>query len=374
MSRNTRKKSGGGWLSVAHRMLSVLVLGGNVVVLLMLWGVCASTQVSAAEHGHLAVLGLGFPIVMLLNVLFLVIWAVVNWRGMLLPILGIALVWNFVLDYCPMGSSREAADSASTLRIVTWNTHGFSQGDADTDSLLSHIGEWKADLLVFQEIYGAKTTKMLDSLATEMEYVKVTDNNGRMVLSRFPLIRQWVPETESSFSNGAFAMDLQYGEDTLTLVSCHLESNFIDAKDRADGREVLTNYERDAMMRQGEFMWGKLAKAARMRGAQVDVLTALIDSLPAGRPVVVCGDFNDTPISYAYQQMNQRLKSAWRQAGRGIGVSYNEPYFLFRIDHLFHSDYWQAIGASIEPNSIYSDHNPLIVDLERKTVENTVEN
>ncbi len=372
MSRLAKNNSGQGCWAMVHRMLSGLVLGANAVSLLLLWSVCAVTQLSASAHGHLAVMGLTFPLVLVLNLLFVVVWLVVNWRGVLIPLVGIALVWNYVMDYCPvrMKSAGVAGDTANTLRIVTWNTHGFAIEGAEADKLLSHIRGWNADLLVFQEVYGGKTINRLDSLASEMGYKKTVDNNGRVVFSHLPLIRKWAPQTESVNSNGAFVAELQYGDDTLTLLNCHLESNFIDSKDRAEGREALAARESEAMARQGRFLWGKLARAARLRGAQVDVLTALMDSLPDGRPVVVCGDFNDTPISYAYQQMDRRLNSAWRQAGHGVGVSYNEPYFWFRIDHLFHSDYWRTVRADIEPHSIYSDHNPLVVDLERKPVGN----
>ena len=36
-------------------------------------------------------------------------------------------------------------------------------------------------------------------------------------------------------------------------------------------------------------------------------------------PIIICGDFNDTPVSYAYQQLGDNMIDAFLESGNGIG-------------------------------------------------------
>ena len=110
---------------------------------------------------------------------------------------------------------------------------------------------------------------------------------------------------------------------------------------------------------------GKLSQAAAYRGAQTDSICALVDR-HAARDIIVCGDLNETPISYTYQQLDRRLTSAFRQAGLGPGFTYSRRSFPVRIDHLFHSDGWTCTSCRIDRTLSVSDHYPLIVRLSKK--------
>ena len=105
-----------------------------------------------------------------------------------------------------------------------------------------------------------------------------------------------------------------------------------------------------------------MAKAFRKRAAQVDKIRELLDRL--NDPTIVCGDLNDTPISYTYHQLKGDLQDAYVAQGFGPGITYYENLFLFRIDHVFHSDHFQT--ANVEIGDVtYSDHYPVIVTLNR---------
>jgi hypothetical protein len=74
--------------------------------------------------------------------------------------------------------------------------------------------------------------------------------------------------------------------------------------------------------------------------------------------VIICGDFNDTPISYAYSKMKVGLKDAYVSTGFGPGITYHEDLFLFRIDHIFHSPNIKAYQTKVDKVK-FSDHYPL---------------
>ncbi|MDD4848141.1 MAG: endonuclease/exonuclease/phosphatase family protein, partial [Bacteroidales bacterium] len=75
-------------------------------------------------------------------------------------------------------------------------------------------------------------------------------------------------------------------------------------------------------------------------------------------PVIVCGDFNDTPGSYSYQQVSKGLKDGFLEAGQGFGQTFNGDIPLMRIDYIFHNDHFQATDFQVHINH-YSDHYPV---------------
>ncbi len=340
-----------------------VTLGANIVALVLLWLVCATVYLPPSQYGMLSVLGLFFPIILVLNLIFLFLWLFVNWRFLFVPVLGIAVVWNFVMDYSPVRLGGRNAPGR--IKVVTWNVCNFQRAKENSDELLRQIKDWDAQLLVFQEKYGGSVMVRVDSLTSAMKYNKAADE-GRAVYSRYPILKSWSHRVPSVNSNGIFVVEILMDGDTVDVVNCHLESNIINSKDKADSRDAIVHREGRKAARKARTLWGKLGRAAQVRCKQVDRLTQLLDSLPANRRVIVCGDFNDTPISYAYHQVDKRLESAYRQAGRGVGVSYNERFFLFRIDHLFHSKHWITRTADVLPRNPYSDHNPLVVTLDKK--------
>jgi len=74
--------------------------------------------------------------------------------------------------------------------------------------------------------------------------------------------------------------------------------------------------------------------------------------------VVVMGDFNDTPQSYAYRKIKRSLHDAFRRAGNGFGNTYAGELPSFRIDYiLFSNSYIPYEFKRIKTN--YSDHFPI---------------
>ncbi len=365
MPAKSDSKRRGGVLSMMHKFLSGILLGANLVFLILLWLCCLSTHVSPVAHGHIAVLGLAFPVVLLLNLFFIPLWLFVRWRWMFVPIVGIALVGSYVLDYFPLSTSATPQAQDSAVRVISWNVKGYGLLNDRKDSLVAQFKAWDADIFCLQESTGGTNAQEMNKTLESMGY-HMAECDGRRVYSRWPILRSHALDLPSATGNGAMIAYIQMPTDTLVLINCHLESNGIDDKDRTDGKAAISSGESDKVAGQTRRMWGKLAEVSRRRGSQVDALSGLLDSLGTERPIVLCGDFNDTPISYAYQQIEKRLENAYRAAGRGLGVSYNERYFLIRIDHLFYSPYWEATSAEVYSKCSYSDHNPLCVTLTQR--------
>ncbi|MFH0999552.1 MAG: endonuclease/exonuclease/phosphatase family protein, partial [Bacteroidota bacterium] len=80
-------------------------------------------------------------------------------------------------------------------------------------------------------------------------------------------------------------------------------------------------------------------------------------------PVIVCGDFNDTPVSYTYHKMRGQLTDAFINAGNGFGNTYERKIASFRIDYIFHSPEFDSKNFKV-PHLLYSDHFPVVCDIE----------
>lgn len=102
----------------------------------------------------------------------------------------------------------------------------------------------------------------------------------------------------------------------------------------------------------------KLAEASAIRAPQADSIAKAIAR--SKHPyIIVCGDFNDTPISYAHRVISQDMDDAFTQSGCGLGISYNQNKFYFRIDNILVSPNLQSFNCTVDRSIKESDHYPI---------------
>ena len=134
--------------------------------------------------------------------------------------------------------------------------------------------------------------------------------------------------------------------------------------------EPLCEIDGDAIvMRHGKsgarLLIRKLAEASAIRGSQADSIAQEIAS--SQHPyIIVCGDFNDTPISYAHRVIGQGLNDTFTQSGRGLGISYNQNKFYFRIDNILASKNLKSYNCTVDRSIKESDHYPIWCYLKKK--------
>ncbi len=354
------------WAPLRTFLTNVFV-GANLATLVLLWVCCASTWIDPSSQPRVAVIGLLFPIFLILNLLFLPLWLIFKPRMLVVPVVGMALCGTYILDYFPLHlkPSGEPAD----LVVMSWNTHYLDGCSVDSVSAVADfLLDCKVDVACLQEtsVNGEKFDKFYAWLRDE-GYI-VEHEGGQAVVSRFPILGFRTVEIESRMSNAAMCADLLVGEDTLTVFNVHLESISLSRAEKTEYGNVLLTPESEKVKSEARFLTGKLSEAAHYRAMQTQILVDRLDSLPAGRRVLLCGDFNDTPISYTYQTISRRLHNAYRHGGRGVGVSYSENFFPVRIDNVFYSNDWTCLEAHIVNGITVSDHYPLLARL--KNLEN----
>jgi endonuclease/exonuclease/phosphatase family metal-dependent hydrolase len=80
-------------------------------------------------------------------------------------------------------------------------------------------------------------------------------------------------------------------------------------------------------------------------------------------PIIVCGDFNDVPVSYSYEKIGKGMKNAFVEKGSGISRTFSSISPTLRIDNIFTDQNFKIVDYTRIKKS-YSDHFPIIADLE----------
>ena len=82
--------------------------------------------------------------------------------------------------------------------------------------------------------------------------------------------------------------------------------------------------------------------------------------------IIVCGDFNDSPVSYTHHRIAScGLTDAFVAAGNGLGRSFNRDAIVVRIDNILHSKHWKAYRCEVDDSNKDSDHYPIACYLKR---------
>ncbi|MDE6011388.1 MAG: AP endonuclease, partial [Prevotella sp.] len=72
------------------------------------------------------------------------------------------------------------------------------------------------------------------------------------------------------------------------------------------------------------------------------------------------------PISYTRCVVSQSLTDCFVESGCGLGLSFNQKGFNFRIDHIMCSQHFTPYNCTVDANMDASDHNPIICWLEKQ--------
>ena len=82
-----------------------------------------------------------------------------------------------------------------------------------------------------------------------------------------------------------------------------------------------------------------MKKSYKERASQIKIIEQNMKESPY--PIIICGDFNDTPLSYTYKKIKSNLIDSFTISGSGIGDSYVKIPML-RIDYIFHDNKFKS--------------------------------
>lgn len=279
------------------------------------------------------------------------------------------LMNNFPMHILKPSVSRE--EKKTLFTVMTYNVFNFTDHQGESPSwgnrTISYIISQASDIVCLQEAFpllGGQSfcnKSQQDSLKSLYPYyIDMPNRAGEMILSRFPVRLLEVPSSPDwgSGQYTAYAAEIEGRE--VTIVNCHLQSLGLTPDDKALYRE-LTDKEskptRNELSQAKHNIIPKLLEAFKIRAEQADSISRFLAD--ATDNVILMGDFNDVPGSYAYRTMiNAGLKDAYNSCAFGPMVTYNDNRFYFRIDHIFYRGDMRAVRIK-RGNLKSSDHYPL---------------
>ena len=330
-----------------------------------------SSYVDPTKFVWLSFFGLTFWVILFYNLvifgLLLLMWSRKVWISIIALLIAIPGIYKSF----SAGKPQEGGE----LRVMSYNVLNFrDQYDKEkpTDSvaydMIAMVKEYKPDVLCIQEfvIFMPRTSRK-DCIARcgellEMPYTYCHEKanfGGNVIFSRYPL--------SALEEDTPFAKENEYGavarvdagqKGVFYVLNCHLTSFQLSNEEvavfseRGNSKEQMEEY--------GKSIVSKLMSAYKRRSQEV---SKMLEDIPHdGRPILLCGDFNDTPLSYTYHQIySAGFADGFVKAGRGIGRTYAGKLPLLRIDYVWANEQIQPMSFKrIKYKG--SDHFPVMLD------------
>ncbi|HTB52071.1 MAG TPA: endonuclease/exonuclease/phosphatase family protein [Ferruginibacter sp.] len=326
--------------------------------------------------------------------IFFIIWLLVQPKLSLIFIVVIILAWRPIQNIIPfrLSSTFTVKKPANTLRVMSWNVAQFNiledkKHPEVRKQMLALINKYQPDIACFQEmVAGDKPVDLTTPYYHRFRFYPLTNfvdslhfpnyfygynykedfldsqHFGILILSKYPLINRHAVMKYPYDYNSIFQYaDMVKDGDTFRIFNVHLQSlkftptnlNYIDSPS-LESREDIER---------SQSVLGKIKVGFLKRKAQAELVKAEIDSSPYR--IILCGDFNDVPNSYAYATIGGSLQNAFVEKGSGIGRTFSGISSTLRIDNIFVDDAF-TVEQFTKINKKLSDHYPVITDLQLK--------
>jgi len=354
----------------------------NAIILTVLVLSAFSGYISPYRFVFFSYLGLFFPFIFIGNVVVFIVWLLFKqWKQALLHIIVYGICGGAIYTYCPLHTQTKAIPEGA-IKILTYNVMRFNNlkkndpGDPP-NKILQYILESDADIVCIQE-YGASKSNanfltdrsIMDALKKypytyyhSLHFPYQSEIFGLALFSRFPILSIKKVPYESAY-NGSFTAELDIRGKRVTLINNHLESNKLSEEERNNYYQMTREMGAQSLDAFTQTMTKRLTPAFKTRARQAQIIAQVIKE-NKNPYLIVCGDFNDTPISYARHKIKGNLHDAFVESGCGLGTTYNKYHFLFRIDYILHSDNIKSYNCTVGDLKS-SDHYPLWCYLELK--------
>ena len=304
----------------------------------------------------LSVLSLGVPVLIILNILFLIYWVFRLKRQVLLSLIVLLLGYNYVAGFIKIYEAEGADEAVSDFSLMSYNVRMFNAYEWTKrknipKKITEFINEQKPDILCVQEHYigAAQLTAIYP-----YQYIKLKGKNaefGSAIFSKYPMIKTASLDFPHDGNNNAIYADIVIDKkDTIRVFNVHFQSlNInpdIDDLQKEDSKKLLS----------------RIGYGFSLQQEQAEMLMKDLKQSPY--KTIIAGDFNNTSFSYIYNLVKQddKFNDAFLEAGSGFGKSFKLNYFPLRIDFLLIEN-GMKIKEFRKFEVDYSDHYPVLTKI-----------
>lgn len=367
-------------------MFSFLLKAITVFNALLLLLACLSVYISPNVFWHLSFFGFAFIPLFVVN-LFLLWWWIIRFQlFVLVPALTLLASWQQAKNTFALNFKEQPKEHG--IKLLSWNVKNFdlynwSKNTTTRYQIMELIKTENPDVLCLQEFYtNNRNFKNLEYLRDTLGFshvyfyprVQITGkprNNWQKILwqnglltqqwgvatfSKFPIVEAGKTEFDNQLVNGCIYTDIDMGNRIMRIHNVHLESVHLGYEDY----ETLDEIEQSRQTSRSKILriLRKMKRAYGKRALQANELRIDLDAYNGLQ--IVCGDFNDVPVSYTYRNAGYGLKDAFIEKGKGLGFTYFYHFPLFRIDYVLLHPQLQVNSCRIIRKQL-SDHYPIAV-------------
>ncbi|MDB5279109.1 MAG: hypothetical protein JWR61_4064 [Ferruginibacter sp.] len=370
----------------------VFIISNIIAATLFLLG-CYAQYLFTASLWFVGLLSLAAFYLLIILLLFVVFWLFVKSKWALLFVPVLLAGWTHITKIIPFRTSGDFTSPKPTdaLRIMSWNVAQFDilqykKDPLTHDSMIALINQYQPDVACFQEMvagdsiidlnnkyyhkfafYAIQDFELALHFADEYYSYNWKENYlssqhfGIIIFSKYPIINRHTIAIYPNDYNSIFQfVDIVKGADTIRVFNIHLQS----LKFTQVNLQYIDNpsIESDSDLQKSKNIMVKLKRGFLRRQVQADRIRQEIDKSPY--PVIVCGDFNDVPNSYAYETIGKGLQNAFEKKGAGLGRTFSGIAPTLRIDNIFVDDRYE-VKQYVRIKKKLSDHFPIIADISR---------
>ncbi|MDR3651440.1 MAG: endonuclease/exonuclease/phosphatase family protein [Paludibacter sp.] len=353
------------------------MMASNLIVAIFMIMTLIGSVLSPEKIIFPAYFALIYPFTIFLNIFFLIFWLLARKWFFLLSLSMLLFSASQIGNTIPVNFGKtDSITSSKTIKILTYNTLMSGRLKKYTtrrpNMVMKYVLESDADIVCLQEFTLSENKEYLTladimRIFSKYPYKHIQyrlnerfNHHGIATFSKYPIINKQEIDYPSNFNLSIYS-DIVIKGDTIRLINNHLESNKLTDNDKIMPYSLKDKFSAENLTGITLHFSQKLGAAYKLRAFQADVVARVIANSPY--KVIVCGDFNDVPTSYAYTKVKGKLKDAFAETSTGLGWTYNERYYHFRIDYILYdsSSFTPILYKSDKVN--YSDHFPVLCKL-----------
>ncbi len=365
------------------KFIRVCVVLATLFSILFYLLACLVPFFSAGKHWFVALLGLVFPLLFFVLIGLLIYWGIRKSRWAILC--GVVLLFGCKQILVLFSFNREkaftVAKTPETLRVLSWNLSSWGETNRGNkknymNAMIHQVKNVNADIICFQEYLYYKNSQYRDSIHAVLKeagyqyaYFAKTNYTERfytsavltavVIMSKYPIVdtAQFIYSKED-FAEPLIYADIKKDNQTIRVFTTHLQSLRFE-NNEYDALHVLKEPGMASINQSRSILW-KLRQGYKKRSLQAELVHTKIEESPY--PVILCGDFNDIPNSYAYFTIKGNLQDAFLKKGSGFGRTFRFISPTLRIDYIL-ADKKLRVQQFGKIEVDYSDHYPIMADL-----------
>jgi len=334
------------------------------------------------KYWYLGLLNVGAFYLLAGLLIFLIVWIIARKRYVFISIICLVITWGPIQNLFPLRLPYkfEIQKNTEGLRFMSWNVNHFDIQEHKThpevkQQMINLINRLDPDIACFQEMVASDSiTPAINYLPDFLQQFKMkweyfsydpkidfddAHHFGIITFSKYPIINRKTFSYPPHNYNSIFQyLDIVKGSDTFRIFNIHLQSlrfstsnlkyiddpSFKNQEDLEKSKNVLHKFKAGFLKRE----------------VQSGHIKTEMEKSPY--PVIVCGDFNDLPNSYAYNHIGSGLKNAFKEKGWGAGRTFSGISPTLRIDNIFVDPVFK-VNQYTRIEKKLSDHFPIVADI-----------